>query len=394
MTPTDAIPVLHVFCGPFPLARGTQTLVRQTADLAHASPFHCALACYAFGDDAPQTVPLHRLPLTLGFRSRRSGPRARKLLLILAMAAHVRRLLREHRIRLLHAHHYEALLACRLADPGARVPLLFHQHAEFAPELPLYLPRIAPLAALAGHFSDAALPHLATHTICLSNDAQQRLVRSGIPKTRTTVLRPPTTEVRPHQPAPHPPGAPRHLAYIGNLDPYQGLDNLVRAAAALPTAHRDNVRFLIITDDAPARLAPLLRTHNLSDRFAFVPHGSYDYAQRALDRACALVVPRHHPGGIPIKLVGALAAGRPCLTDARLCDFLRPDTEALLVPMNRPHDVAVAMMRLLESASLRRALSQGARQAAQRLFCPQGYQRDILALYRRLLAHPTRPQRR
>ncbi|MGA6965014.1 MAG: glycosyltransferase, partial [Xanthobacteraceae bacterium] len=99
------------------------------------------------------------------------------------------------------------------------------------------------------------------------------------------------------------------------------------------------------------------------------------------------VLPSHREG-LPLSLLQAAACGRPLIaTDVLGCrDVARADYNALLVPIDDVEALAQAIDRLALDPPLRRRFGAASRMLVEREFSSQRVGRDLIALYRGMLA--------
>jgi glycosyltransferase involved in cell wall biosynthesis len=173
--------------------------------------------------------------------------------------------------------------------------------------------------------------------------------------------------------------------YIGNLDPYQGLDNLWSGLEILDSPIRDRLVIDIVTASDSSDLQTDLKRRGLDTFVRIIPHLTPGEAWQRLTATDFTVVPRTLQGGAPIKLINALGAGRPTLVDNSFCAELQNGREIYGVNMANPSEVAKAIERLVTDGKLRKILSQGALKAANRLFHPQKSLKVLEELYEKLL---------
>ncbi|MCB9599758.1 MAG: glycosyltransferase [Sandaracinus sp.] len=299
---------LHVACLPFPSPQGTQAVLRAMVEALASAGHDTHLLTYAHGQGlAPVGVTHHRLSDFPRARSLRSGPSWQKVALDLRLVATLRRLTRGLRPDAVVAHGVEAAWVAR----AARVPALYYAHTRFDAELPTYA-SLPGLAAL-GRALDAVAS--AGPTVAITPDLGAHLsARREVP----TLLppwapsEPPRSDER--RAARVAMGLARDakvVAYAGNLDGYQGWEEAAEAVA------RCAATFLVGTEsdpsplrDVPHRRVPLATEHD----------------RRRLHAACdVVVVPRRAPGGLPIKLLDALARDVPVVAGPRALAGLRPD---------------------------------------------------------------------
>ncbi len=385
--------LLHVFAGPYPTSQGTQTLITQTCRLLARAGHDVHLLCYAHGfGESHEPFKIHRITDFPRFNSERSGPSPKKILLDLSLAHSCASLVRQLEPTLVHAHHYEALAATRLADPFSRHSLVFHLHALFEPELPTYFPALveAPTGML-GHAVDRFLPRLADGIVAVSPFIVQRLVENGVRENRIQLIRPPLETLQTSSsPKADPRIKPIRAVYIGNLDSYQGLEHLLYGLSYLEKDVRKELLVKIVTASESDKFRFEINRLGLEEMVELVPHEDYANARSILEAAHIALIPRALPGGAPIKLVNALAKGKPALVDRQLATELVHGEEVWAIDMRSPSEIAEALTRLIEDGRLRNKLGRGALRAAKRLHDPERYLHNLEQLYANVLARTQR----
>lgn len=275
---------------PFPTTQGTQAIV---AAILRALP-DATLLTYA-GGQGDSDVELIRLADFPRVASLRSGPSLGKIALDVRMIGELRRQVRTLKPDWVIAHNVEA--AC--VAWAARIERwAYFAHTRFDTELPSYsrLPGLGVLGraldGLAGRAPKvlAITPTLAEHL-------------GGV-------------HVMPPWPVGHVPSAAERaearfegptLLYAGNLDAYQGLDVLFEATRGY--------RLIVATESADALPERVIRwrLRDEADR------------RRAHAVADLVVVPRRSPGGLPIKMLDAMAREVPVVAQERALAGLRPE---------------------------------------------------------------------
>lgn len=372
--------LLHVFAGPFPTVQGTQALVGQTCRLLARAGHEVHLLTYAHGSfEPPDDFAVHRVSDWPRFRSERSGPALQRPALDVSLAFASRRLARRIAPQVIHAHHYEALAAVSLAHLRPRV---FHLHALLGPELPQYLPPyLRTTASLAGGLADRTLPRLADRVAVVSGGIRDRLATTGIDASRIHLVRPAAETPPAAVPSRRHAGRRLRAVYVGNLDAYQGFDALFSGLREIDWGIRSRLRVEVVTASDAQRFLLDVRRAGLEDVVRVVPHGAVEQAWSRLLGGDIVLVPRHSPGGAPIKLVNALVAGKPVLADRRLAGELGHGDEAWIVDMREPQDVASGLERLISDPALRARLSEGAKRAAARLHDPADCTAALESIY-------------
>jgi glycosyltransferase involved in cell wall biosynthesis len=255
-----------------------------------------------------------------------------------------------------HLHHVEA----PLLGPAVRGPVrVHHLHTCLAEELPTYA-GMGLAGAAVGALLDRACARGADLTVALSE--RGAALARGWGAGRAIVIRP-GVEPAPDLAADEARRAlgiagDRWIAYTGNLDGYQDLERLLRAAALA------DLQLLVATG---ARLDPLraaARRAGLPERrLKVVQTRDHAAVQRVLAASVAAVVPRARCAGFPMKALNALAAGRPLVA---LRGALDPMPGVVLVDRPTPEALAAALAALLADPARAAALGSRGRAALPR----------------------------
>mgnify|MGYP001582635926 CR=1 FL=1 len=370
-SPTSPLRILEVAALPFPSRQGTQvaldSMCRGLAERGHEIHL-LAYAHGAFHVNAPYEI--HRLPDSPRFRSLRSGPDWRRALLDLRLAAEVRRLAGALRPDVVHLHNVEAAAATLLLTFRPAPRCVYHAHNLMEHELPAY-GTIGPraLTGRLGRFLDASLPARADLTIAISRSTRDGLVRAGADPARVRVVEPGADlEDLAGGPVPQP-GAPPdtpegfRVAYLGNLDRYQGVDRILDALALLRRRGLP-AELVAISDSAPGSLSRRAGTLGLPARF--VPHGTLADAISALRGCRVAALGRTVPGGFPMKLLVLLAARVPVAAVRTAVDGLDVDTAVVAARDDTPEALAEALQAAAGDAGRADRVAAGLRLARER----------------------------
>ncbi len=365
---------LHVAAMPFPTRQGTQAVVRAMLDSLAATGRDAHLLTYGSGErEIEAAFTLHRLPSLPGAASFRSGPSAQKLAQDVALVPAIARLVRRLRPRVVVAHHVEAALACLAAR--AR-PLVFFAHTALGPELPTYVPasfgfraeralRSALLAkpvALLGHAVGAAGARL---DVMLCNRASAAAAVSPLlARELAGASGVDIAYVPPPWPVPAPctdderargrvelgvPAEAEVLVYAGNLDAYQGWEDVLHAFARIRATRAD--AWLVVASASSTEL--LVREAiqaGVANRLRVTALPSDEPGRRRLYAAADVaVVPRRAAGGLPIKLLDALARGVPTIATARATAGIELPAAALIATDDDPDAIANGVLLALRA---------------------------------------------
>ncbi len=340
--------VLHVAAMPFPSVQGTQAAVRAMIEAEHSDDRAPELLTYAHaGYELATPWPIHRIRDLTRDRSLTSGPSWRKVVADAQLAVAARRIVRELRPRAIVAHHVEAATAALTAR--AR-PLVFVAHTALGPELPAYLPaRARAIAVRAGEALDVSLVRRADAVGAVSPILAERL--SSIAERDVAYLPIPWSIAPPIEPSERikartrfdiPPAAPV-LLYAGNLDAYQGVDLLARAFAIV-RERRPDARLVIATASDHAALEQALWSLGCAGAVTFAPLADEPDRRVAHAAADAVCIPRAIDGGLPIKLLDALARGVPTVATRRATAGLALGGAALVAADDDAEALAAAAL--------------------------------------------------
>jgi glycosyltransferase involved in cell wall biosynthesis len=195
-------------------------------------------------------------------------------------------------------------------------------------------------------------------------------------------------------PSPRPPrpaDAPgRYLVYVGALQPWQGVDVLLRAFARL--ADLTDLGLVICSSVPRPRARPL---HRLAERLGVAPRVLWRYtvphadvagwlAHAELSVAPLTGCPRNVDQGCsPLKVWESMAAGTPVVaSDLPAVRELVTDGEhGRLVPPDRPAELARAVRVLLEYPAVARAMGDRAQRRIAEHFTWSHARRRLGAVY-------------
>lgn len=356
--------LLHVAALPFPTHQGTQAVIKEMLDVSAREERDAHLLTYAACGYALETAfQLHRAGDFPRYRSLRSGPSLRKALLDARMVADCRALSRRLQPDLIIAHHVEAA-AISLA--ASQRPVVFYAHTDLGAELPSY-PGVAALAPL-GRDVDRFLSHRAAAVAAISPALRTRLQALCGPRVDVSYVPPPwPLSDRPtgqerreaRERLRLPPDAPV-LLYAGNLDHYQGWDLLLSAFAQVRQTHRGCI-LLVATESEPEPLLQTARAAGISEGVRLSGIGSEKARRRVHAAADIAAIPRRTPGGMPIKMLDALARGVPCALMPRATAGLALTTVAQVAQSDDTSAFAAAICDLLEHPAHRHRLAAASR---------------------------------
>jgi glycosyltransferase involved in cell wall biosynthesis len=354
--------ILTAAACPWPAPQGSQALIRETALALAARGHRVVLVAYGHGaedgkaDEGIELVRARAVPL---HRRTEAGLSPMKPLADAAMVLALRRVLQREAVDVVHAHNYEGLAAA-LAARGRRKnpPLVYHAHNVMADELPWHVPRVvlAP-ARTFGRALDRRLPPRADAVAALHAPMQRYLEVMGCAPGRVHVVPPPVRAVEEEPLYGH--TAPAVL-YAGNLDRYQNLP-LLRAAMEQLRRRLPEARLLVAT---AAKAPPWPGAER-------VPTPTLESLWKVLRDDVVAVCPRTSWSGYPIKVLNAMAAGRPAAACESSAHGIVDGETGLVVADDDAHELAQALGRLLSDATMRRAMGMRARNRVIQRHAPE-----------------------
>ncbi len=282
---------------------------------------------------------------------------------------------------ILHTHGYKADLYGYFAGrhTGVRTVSTCHNwiHEGFA-------------AAIYNRVDRIALRHFDA-VIAVSADVAEILRRSGVPRTKVTLI---ANGIDVTQFSHAEPILRRELnvadeqtrivGYVGRLSDEKGVHHLLRAAA-LVLKSNPTVRF-VLAGDGPARssLEKLANELEIAGKVVFLGQRS-DIA--GVYASCDVIVMPSLTEGLPLTLLEALASGCAVVATAvgAIPQVMTPEETGLLVAPGDSQALAATITRLLGDAGLRRQLGQCGRRIVAERHSAEAMAARYCAVYREVL---------
>lgn len=293
----------------------------------------------------------------------------------MAYGAHLDRLIQEQG---------ESLRLCHFRDPWSGVPILRHAQRGYrtlyevnglpSVELPHSYPDIAPDTLKKIRESEAFCLGKADHIVTPAASIAERLRERGVVGERITVV---ANGADPDRGESAAPADWPYLLYFGAVQPWQGLDTLLRAFARLQDFQE--LRLVVCSSVHRRRTKPYRR---LADRLGLSGRVHWEHAlpqqQLAPWRRHALlsVAPLSEcarnleQGCSPLKVLESMAAGVPVVASdlPSVREIMKDGEHGRLVTPDRPAELARAVRVLLEYSDLRKKLGRQARDHLERHF--------------------------
>lgn len=366
---------------PFFRPRGTPFSVlhriRALARLGH----RVDLVTYPFGESpAIDGLTIHRTARPPAVRDVGIGPSIPKLLLDLPVFSEARKLAATGAFDLVHSHEEAGLLGAWLRRRTG-LPHLYDMHSSLPQQFANFgrwnLPGVARAFGAVERFTlrgadgvIAVCPELAEHVAATGYEGPVAMIENtmdfDVPPTSDAEA----AELRAGLGV----GDARLVVYTGTLEPYQGLDLLVGAAAGV-AGDLGDARFVIVggRPEQVDALRGAARSAGVADRFVFVGSVAPTEVFRYLAIADALVTCRSRGTNTPLKVYQYLRSGRPIVaTEVRSHTQVLDAETAELVAVD-PAAIAAGIRRVLSDPARGRTLAENARRRAEERYGEDRY---------------------
>lgn len=373
---------------PFPFPRGTPVRIFRMAEALGRRGHEVHVVTYHLGHPTGK-IPftIHRIPKVRTYNRYAAGPNYQKVFILgplLSMT--LRRVLRAHMFDLIHAHHYEGLLASTFARGSSGIPLIYDAHTLLGTELPFFslgLPGFVKRAL--GQGIDRIVPGWSDHIITVTNNIRKTLhEESGIPLEKMTVVangvEPDWFKPRYHSENPR---ENKTIVFSGNLAPYQRVDLLLIAFKEI-LMDRPGARLRVISDtpfdpyeDHASRLGIRHSIDTAAAEFHHLPD--------ELAAADIAVSPRTECDGVPQKILNYMASGRAIVSFEGSGGYLEHGKTGCLVPNGDTHAFAKAVIDLLNQPERAAQLGINARRKVASEYTWDHTAEKAESVYRRLL---------
>jgi glycosyltransferase involved in cell wall biosynthesis len=383
----EVLSVAVVAACPFPMRRGTplriEHLARSLVEMGH----RVEVFTYHLGDEG-ESLPfaVHRIRGAAFYRKTKPGPDPVKLgLLDPLLASLARGRIMTGGFDVIHAHHYEGVLAAAPAARRAGLPLVYDAHTMLESELPTYDWLGGQLVRRIGRGLDSWIPKLADHVVTVTDDIRDALIeRHGFaPDDVTTIVNGVELGHFAKGVRRDPAWADR-IVYTGTMAGYQGVDLLLRAFAEV-LRQRPSTRLQLATAGDFAPFEPLARELGVRHAIELVTDRFADLPQRLADAAVA-ALPRVHCDGIPQKLLNYMAAGSAVVAFAGSAKVVTPGVDGLVVANDDVSGFARALLQVLDDPGLGARLGAAARAKVEQGYTWPRAAAACVQLYRRLIA--------
>ena len=342
---------------------------------------------YPGGQDPPG-LPVVRIPSWLHRGGPRVGSHWRKLMLDPALLATALTRLPPRPVDIVHAHLHEGVLIGWLLARMHGAGLVFDYQGSLTREMldHQFIRAANPLLHVFSWLEKLA-NRLAHRILTSSENARHTLIaRSGLPSNRIVAVTDGVdlTRFRPRQPADAAHlrelrqrlGIPPNrllVGYLGLLAPYQGTDDLIRAAQRVLQRHQ-GAHFLVMGFPGEDAYRHAAHAAGLANHMHFTGRIPYADAPRILRVLDIAVAPKRSESEGNGKVLNYMAAGLPVVAyDGPVARELL-GSAGLRVPVGSIDGLAQGLLRYLADPDLRTRHGHALRRRAERMY---GWNRQI-----------------
>jgi glycosyltransferase involved in cell wall biosynthesis len=370
---------------PFYQARGTPIAVRTVLEFLSERGHRVDVLTYSEGADVEiANCTVHRILRVPGLSNIRAGFSFKKVVSDVLMVAACLRMMRRTRYDLIHAVEESAFIASGIRALSG-VPYVYdmdsslaEQMVETYPSLSIFSPAFRRMEAVAIRRSIGVL------TVCAALEDIALAHDPGKPVGRvedTTLL----SDGEPASPdgraLPGTDGGPVAM-YVGNLEPYQGIDLLLEGFRHTLSTVPD-AKLVIVggREDDIVRYRARAEKLGMVSSVVFMGPRPIRLLPSLLQQADVLVSPRLRGLNTPMKIYSYLDSG-----SAVLATRLRTHTQVLddgVAYLVEPEPVALGqgLAALFRDPELRSRLAASAKAYVQREHTPQAARRKLAAFY-------------
>ncbi|MCH9807777.1 MAG: glycosyltransferase family 4 protein [Alphaproteobacteria bacterium] len=169
------------------------------------------------------------------------------------------------------------------------------------------------------------------------------------------------------------------VMYVGNLEPYQGVDLLIDGFALASGKGADG-RLVIIggSDDHVAAAKSKVAALGASEKISLLGPRPVDRLGEYLAQASIVVSPRTQGRNTPMKVYSYLDSGRPLLATRLPTHTQVLDDDIAMLVEPTPEAMGEGLQKLLADASLRSRIAEAAGKRVREEFSRDAYSRKLL----------------
>lgn len=379
--------ILLVAPQPFYQERGTPIAVRMLVEVLCSQGHAVDLLTYHEGADLEiEGLRILRTPALPGLRHVPIGISWKKLVCDLLLSGRLLGLALSHRYDVIHAVE-EAVFPAILLRSSARARVVYDMDSMLGESLVSKWRLLRPAERLLRALERAVIRRAdAVFAVC--NDLARHVTvdAPGVPVFLIEDVALPSQPLcGGAEPLRELLGIRGALAlYVGNLQHYQGVEQVVRAMAQLPEASDLTLVLIGGSPDEVSRIRSLVRKLHLEERVYLLGPRPLAQLTGFLEQADILVSPRLRGSNTPMKVYSYMNSGTSILA-TRIASHTQvlDDDCAFLVEPNA-QALAKGLAALAADAALRTRLGAAARRLAVERYSLEAFRRKVCAAYQTL----------
>jgi glycosyltransferase involved in cell wall biosynthesis len=379
--------ILLVAPQPFYQERGTPIAVRMLVEVLCGQGHSVDLLTYHEGADLEiEGLRILRTPALPGLRHVPIGISWKKLVCDLLLSGRLLGLALSHRYDVIHAVE-EAVFPAILLRSSSRARVVYDMDSMLGESLVSKWRLLRPVERLLRALERAVIRRAdAVFAVC--NDLARHVTMDapGVPVFLIEDVALPSQPLcGGAEPLRELLGIRGALAlYVGNLQHYQGVEQVVRAMAQLPEASDLTLVLIGGAPDEVARIRSLVRKLHLEERVYLLGPRPLAQLTGFLEQADILVSPRLRGSNTPMKVYSYMNSGTSILA-TRIASHTQvlDDDCAFLVEPNA-QALAKGLAALAADAALRTRLGAAARRLAVERYSLEAFRRKVCAAYQTL----------
>lgn len=375
---------------PFYQERGTPIAVDLLLRVLSKKGDRVDVVTFHEGEDrAYPGVNIHRIPRLAWVRNVRPGFSWKKVVCDLFVTLKALSLARHHRYDIVHAVE-ESVFMAMLIRLVYRIPYLFDMDSSMPMQLVEKTPALGVVAPLFRFFeARAARQAAAVVAVCdaLADIARRAGAKNVFVLRDISLLSPDFATAPTEEPAPLDVEKPC-LMYVGNLEPYQGID-LLLASFALTLKSMPKMFLAIIggNERAIQRYRNKCASLGIVERVRFFGPRPPSAMGFLFAQADILVSPRIKGINTPMKIYSYLQSGKPILATDLPTHTQALDSSCAMLVGPTPDKFAAGLLALVQDSDLCRRLAESAKKLAEEKYSFKAYAEQLGAIYTKVEAN-------
>jgi len=379
--------ILLVAPQPFYQERGTPIAIRMLVETLCAQGHAIDLLTYHEGMDLEiEGLRILRTPPLRGVRNTPIGISWQKLLCDFVLCGKLLALTLTHRYDVIHAVE-ESVFPAVLLRPLARARVVYDMDSMLGDQLIGKWRLLRPIARPLRAVERAAIRRVdAVFAVCEDIASHVVAEAPGVPVSLIEdVALPSQAAAGTAQRLRESLGIRGILAlYVGNLQRYQGVEQLIRSMALLPPQSAVTLVLIGGARSDIARLRAVVKKLQLEERVLLLGPRPLAHLADLLAQADVLVSPRWRGNNTPMKIYSYMHSGTAILATRIRSHTQVLDDECACLVDTGPEGLAQGLMQISENADLRARLGAAARQRAIEHYSIDAFEQKVRAAYRTL----------